>query len=165
MSRALWDRVGPYEQQSDAVEDMQFFYKHILSGGRLHKVGGDPLLQYRIHGGQISHKIHRNVLLRIKATAFSAWVTAHWPAGFGIWGCGRDGKKFYHSLSDDAKRLVRCFYEIDERRGTLFQGLVPIKSLAEVAAPFVCCVSIGKRNGIEERLAPYSAGVDYFQIT
>ncbi len=46
----------------------------------------------------------------------------------------------------------------------MFQGRVPIKPVADVAPPFVCCVAIGKRNGIEERLAPFTPGTDYFQI-
>lgn len=166
MSRKVWDTSGPYDQGPNAIEDMNFFYRHLKRGGSLWKVGGAPLLHYRIHDGQISRRIHRNVLLQLKAAAFSEWVCSSslWK-DFGIWGCGRDGRKFYGFLSEDAKKLVRCFYEIDPRKGGAYQDKVKLFPVEEVVAPFVCCVSIGKNNGIEEKLARFVAGSDYFQIT
>lgn len=77
MSRAVWDRSGPYPQHCDAIEDMAFFYAHLRNQGTLVKVPS-TLLQYRIHGGQISKRIHRNVLLRVKAEAFSEWALRNW---------------------------------------------------------------------------------------
>ena len=37
MSRAVWTRAGPYEE-GEPAEDLKFFYRHLESGGELHRV-------------------------------------------------------------------------------------------------------------------------------
>ena len=141
------------------------------------------LLRYRIHDGQSTHRMHRNLLMQHKALHFSRFAVEHWKQGFQvsplsephvifrsfcvscqIWGNGRDGKRFYKSLTAEARALVLCFLEIDQRKhGLLYDGK-KIVDIAEAAPPFVCCVAIGKNNGIEEKLAPFQNGSDYFQL-
>jgi hypothetical protein len=41
---------------------------------------------------------------------------------------------------------------------------VPLLGVESVRAPFVCCVAAGRGNGIEERLAPFRPGTDYWQM-
>lgn len=165
MSRQLFLRVGYFTEKPDFPEDMDFFFRHLrFEDASLIKVA-EKLLRYRIHPNQQSYRIHRNALLQIKALFFSEFVVKHWPKGFMFWGCGRDGKKFFKFLSKQAQDLVTCFLEIDEQKRQGLRHGKPVLDVSEVKSPFVCCVTIGKNNGIEEKLKSFISGEDYFQIT
>ncbi len=122
--------------------------------------------------------------MQYKAQYFSRFVVTQkgW-ASFQIWGCGRDAKQFFKHLSPEAKARVSNFLEIDRfkrrtsvckhfltflfisnKHGMIYNEIriLPIES---VSPPFVCCVTIGKNNGIEDKLKPFVHGVDYLQVT
>jgi len=77
----------------------------------------------------------------------------------------------YILLFIDAQNLVSCFLEMHPNKiDTIYHDAnshksVDIKSITHVKPPFLCCVSINRANGIEEKLSSFVAGVDYFQVT
>ena len=165
MHRSVWEKTGSFLELRDHPEDMDFFLRHTQRGGLLFKLA-EELLRYRIHDSQATHRMHRNLLLEYKARLFSQSVEG-WPKWktFQIWGCGRDAKKFFKFLSPAVRSRVSHFLEIDaNKHGLLYQD-IPIVDISEVRPPFVCCVTIGKNNGIEQKLAPFLNGTDYFQLT
>jgi hypothetical protein len=165
MARKVFWQVGPFLEERYHPEDLDFFLRFTARFETLYKVN-EKLLRYRIHENQASFKMHRNLLMEYKARHFSRFVETHWKdSTFMIWGCGRDAKKFYKYLSEAAKARVTHFLEIDEKKHNLiYQGkkILPIEA---VEPPFVCCVTIGKNNGIEEKLGKFEPGKDYFQLT
>jgi len=50
------------------------------------------------------------------------------------------------------------------KHGLMYED-IRIAPIESVSPPFVCCVTIGKNNGIEEKLKPFANGKDYFQLT
>ncbi len=97
---------------------------------------------------------------------------------FGIWGSGRDGKRVYNALSDEARALVTCFYDISDARvasgGHMdpkstkdVKRVVPIKPLSEVKAPFLVCVGLDGTDGaLEDSVAATGLvnGRDYYHV-
>jgi hypothetical protein len=112
---------------------------------------------------------------------------------FGIWGCGRDGKRFYNALSPAARDRVACFYDVNPAKiGTMYREhggtrSIPIRSVTETASPFVVCVArdsgaaagsqelgaaapggegeqVETAGEVEKRLAQFRHGVDYFHL-
>ncbi len=73
------------------------------------------LLRYRLHEGQLSRRLSRADLARVKAARFAemAEAAAGWQR-FQIWGCGRDGKLFFRCLPPAARARVSAFLEISE---------------------------------------------------
>ena len=108
MPREVWDSVGGYDERYPNVpEDMIFFYKWLRSGGEINKVN-EILLTYRWHPAATSFAIHRNVLLQEKILHIEQMVLNECDS-FTIWGNGRDGKKFFMSLSPASKdKVINC---------------------------------------------------------
>ena len=108
MSREVWEIVGGYDESYPGCpEDMIFFYKWIEHGGKVCKIK-ESLTLYRWHENATSYSIHRNTLLKVKIEHFEKTVLLKNEIDeFTIWGVGRDGKKFFMTLSDEYKNKVR----------------------------------------------------------
>ena len=163
--RSVFCKCGMFlEAQKYEPEDLDWFLRFLQNGGTLFKVS-EPLLKYRIHENQSSNQMHRKLLMKVKVGYFETFAKANLTQGFMIWGSGRDGKDFFRNLSEEGRKLVLNFVEISPKKiGLSYEGK-KILGIEAVKPPFVCCVAIGKNNGIEEKLEPYQAGVDYYQIT
>jgi hypothetical protein len=46
-----------------------------------------------------------------------------WASGFGIWGAGKNGRKFYRQLPASVQQRVRCFYDVDAKKVCFYQPL------------------------------------------
>ena len=111
---------------------------------------------------------------------------------FGIWSAGRDGKKFYRSLSPANQSKVSTFYEICDRKikGGIYwdepnRRKIPIVHFSQAAAPFLVflyhpikvlhaqtmlrsqlCVKFDLHQGFEENVASLGLleGTDYWHF-
>jgi len=120
------------------AEDLRFFHAHLYANGllRLHKSTSNPdkpLLTYRHrHNQSQSYSTSRKLLLHLRALAFEWNVLRNRPTPatsnvtptpwnnhdgkFVVWGAGRDGKDFVKALSEDARKRVYCFLDVDHKK-------------------------------------------------
>lgn len=117
------------------AEDLRFFHAHIYSNGllHLHRARNDPdkpLVTYRHRLNQSqSYQTSRKLLLHLRALAFEncilkensgnstnndAWRVHN--GKFVVWGAGRDGKDFVKALSEEARKRVFCFVDVDFKK-------------------------------------------------
>jgi hypothetical protein len=120
--------------------------KSITTAGSLKLIRtAEPLLSYRHRAGQSqSSSTSRKLLLQLRVMAFTDLVLKKdWimssnsrtneegdgaDSGFIIWGAGRDGKDFFKSLPEEAKGLVKCFVDVDEKKINSGYYVVPKKN-------------------------------------
>lgn len=160
MSRKTFDKVGGYDETFPGCpEDLIFFYAHLGLGGGLHKVD-KKLLVYRYHAESTCKAIHRLVLLKVRSQAIQEQVLSKWDS-FTIWSVGRDGKKFFNSLSVENQNKVAAFCDIDPKKiGTKHTTRqmkadnvkpIPIIHYTEAKAPIITCVALDRTEGKFER--------------
>lgn len=160
--REVFHTVGGFlETGPGTPEDLDFLYRHVRLGGTLARVT-EPLVMYRYHEHQQSHGVSADAIwaLRLEEMETSLLSTLE---RFSIWGAGRDGKRFYKSLSEETRRKVVAFLDIDP--GKLAAGhyfdkqhreRVPIvewtKACEAAYQPTIICVKSGLHDGFDENL-------------
>ncbi|PFH32206.1 B3GNTL1 protein [Besnoitia besnoiti] len=98
-------------------EDLLFLYRHVREGGRLCRVP-EPLYLYKYHENCTSFRVSSDLLWAIRVREFQEQVmqTLHPRAPWIIWSIGRDGKRFYRSLSPANRERVIAFVDIDKKK-------------------------------------------------
>jgi len=175
MHREVWERVGGYDESFPGCpEDMIFFYKWIELDGKISKVP-ETLTVYRWHKTATSYSIHRNRLMQVKVAHFEAMILSE-VHEFTIWSVGRDGKKFFMSLSDASKNKVKAFCDVT-KIGTDYMDhknrrKIPIIHFSDATPIVAVCVALnrGLANGeigeFEKNLATmnWTEGTDYWHL-
>jgi len=123
LKRSTFEKIGKYDEGAVGTpEDLIFFLEHLKLGGWLYKIE-KPLVTYRYHDQATSFKVHRLKMLEIRTKHFEERIISQWKS-FSIWGCGRDGKKFYSFLSVENKRKVAAFADINPNLiGNMYNNL------------------------------------------
>ena len=111
------------QQTLRLAEDLRFFHAHLASNGilRLHRTK-TPLVTYRHSGTSQSFQTSRKLLLHLRVLALETSILRsdplwqHHDGRFVVWGAGRDGKDFVKALSQDMRRRVYCFVDVDEKK-------------------------------------------------
>lgn len=161
-ARARFDAVGGFSEAGPGTpEDLDFFYRHLSTGGSLAKVP-EPLVMYRYHEHQQSRGVAAEAIWALRVAALEASLLSN-TASFSIWSAGRDGKRLYRSLSMESQRKVVAFLDVDA--GKLAAGLyydrpqkrhVPIVSWTLASQvenhPVIICVKQGLHAGFEDNL-------------
>lgn len=156
--------------REEKCEDMLFLQAHVLRGGPLRRVDGEPLVVYRYHAEAASHAIPRRTILRHRVEAIETAVLSQdsWRA-FTIWGAGRDGREFFKALTPETRSRVAAFCDVDPTKvGTEYQFYewrVPVLHFREARPPFVTCVALDRTGGaFEANLASLglTEGVDFY---
>ena len=152
MSRRVWELVGGYsEEYPGCPEDMMFFYKWMQLSGKVCKLP-ESLTVYRYHKGATSFSIHRNRLLQEKVQHLEKMVLSL-VHEFTIWGAGRDGKKFFMTLSPLSKSKVIAFCDVAEKKiGTKYHDhdsrrQIPIIHFSEAKPLVIICVALNRSLG------------------
>lgn len=113
--RDVFDKVQGYDASGvGTAEDLDFFYRHLLNGGKLARVPKD-LVMYRSVSSGLSLSVNKETIWNLRMNAIQKMVINK-LARFGIWSAGKDGKKFYRSLSPENALKVESFYDIDEKK-------------------------------------------------
>ena len=98
-------------------------------------------------------KIPRRALLKPRVAAFERRILPSWTQGFTIWGCGRDGRNFYNTLTDENKKTVKAFCDVNPKKiGTEYhcretRRRIPIIHFSQAQPPVACCVVMGRGEG------------------
>ncbi|KAK3090179.1 hypothetical protein FSP39_009808 [Pinctada imbricata] len=105
--RKVFEKVQGFDEGGKGVpEDLIFFFRHLELGGDLYRVEED-LLMYRYHTEATSFSIHQDTIWNIRMKYIQKNVIDSWLT-FTIWNAGKQGKKFYKSLSPENQKKVWC---------------------------------------------------------
>jgi len=182
MTRRTFYRNGSgfVETKVGTPEDMIFFYRHLETGGGIHKIC--QILQiYRYHDQSVSFSVTnkvrkfgvpRNLLIQHRTRHLENCVLCIWDK-FSIWGAGKLGSKFFACLSPQYRKMVSCFCDIDSRKisegyhhSTLKESR-PVIHFTQVKPPFIVCVNLGLTQGeFEKNLKSmnFIEGFHYFHV-
>eukprot|EP00047_Mylnosiga_fluctuans_P018343 m.69931 g.69931 ORF g.69931 m.69931 type:complete len:348 (-) comp7567_c0_seq2:1467-2510(-) len=171
-TRAMFDHVGGYDETGVGTpEDLLFFYALFERGCQVARHPAD-LVMYRHVANALSSLVNKETIWAIRMRAIQAQLLDALPA-FGIWSAGRDGKKFYRSLSLANQAKVTTFYDVDERKiaGGIYwderaRRKVPIVHFRAAQPPFVLCVKLDLHAGFEDNVASLGLqeGTDYWHF-
>ncbi|KHJ76860.1 hypothetical protein OESDEN_23520, partial [Oesophagostomum dentatum] len=117
ISRKLFDKLGGFRDdvRTGFPEDLEFFYRVLdLEHVFLSKVS-KTLVNYRYHPECASFGVSEDVIWDMRIDRFRRHVLPGWTS-FTIWNAGKQGKRFFKSLSDGEKRLVEGFCDVDEKK-------------------------------------------------
>lgn len=114
----------------------------------------------------------RDSIWKLRILRLEDKVLKTWPE-FTIWNAGKQGKRFYKSLSSLNKQKVVNFCDVDPKKiGKNYQHFIsrtitssiPIKHFTDAKPPFVICVKLDMTHGqFEANLNSLclTEGVDY----
>ncbi|CAH1795398.1 unnamed protein product [Owenia fusiformis] len=176
-AREVFERVGGFNEGGKGVpEDMLFFYEHIRQGGSIQRVD-EPLLMYRYHPEATTFSIHEDTIWGHRIAFFQERVLSKWSK-FTVWNAGKQGRKFYRSISQHNRNKVLSFCDVDEKK--IKKGVyiyedseemprpkVPIIHFSQAKPPIVICVKQALTSGsFEENLASLglTEGRDYYHF-
>lgn len=176
--RNVFDKVGGFSEKGKGTpEDLLFFYKHLNIGGRLLKIEED-LLMYRYHHAATTFSVSEETVWNTRLENLEKNVLNQWTH-FTIWNAGKQGRKFYRSLSPENKLKVRAFCDVDEKKITkgvyiyeeskcLPKPKIPIIHFTKAESPFILCVKIDMTEGnFEQNLSSLNLreGQDYYHFS
>eukprot|EP00794_Sanderia_malayensis_P009203 gene9203-10177_t len=174
-SREIFNTVGYFDEvKKGHPEDLVFFYKHLENNGKLCRVD-EILLSYRYHKSAASFSVHEDTIWQVRMAMLEERVLPHWQR-FTIWNAGKQGRRFYRSLSKQSRDKVLALCDVDEKK--INKGkyrcellkvenivpVIPVVHFSNAIPPFVICVKINLTMGeFEKNLASLNLaeGQDY----
>ncbi len=174
-ARKIFDQVGGFDETGKGTpEDLIFFFAHIHSGGTVFRVD-KTLLMYRYHEEAATFSVLEDTIWHIRIQAFQRHVLSQWDS-FTIWNAGKQGRRFYRSLSPDNRRKCSAFCDVDakkiakgeyvyEESREKVKPRVPVVHFSQAAVPVVVCVKLNLTGGgFEANLAAmnWTEGKDFY---
>ncbi|XP_022084954.1 UDP-GlcNAc:betaGal beta-1,3-N-acetylglucosaminyltransferase-like protein 1 isoform X2 [Acanthaster planci] len=163
-SRETFDRVGAFNEHGKGTpEDLLFFFEHLRLGGKVFRVD-HCLLMYRYHPAAATHSVSQESIWDIRMKALEERVLSCWDS-FTIWNAGKQGRRFYRSLSEHNKEKVAQFCDVDvkkiekgvyiyEESEAIPKPRVPIIHFSKARPPIIICVKMDLTGGsFESNLA------------
>ncbi|GFS94931.1 UDP-GlcNAc:betaGal beta-1,3-N-acetylglucosaminyltransferase-like protein 1 [Nephila pilipes] len=155
--RSVYDRIGGFDERGKGIpEDLIFFYQHLRLGGQLQRLDEDLLL-YRYHLSAATFSVSEDTIWQVRLKELEERVIKNWPK-FTIWNAGKQGRKFYRSLTAENKLKVQAFCDVDVKK--ISKGIyiyeeseeypkprIPIIHFSRANPPFVICVKIDMTSG------------------
>ncbi|XP_025076237.1 UDP-GlcNAc:betaGal beta-1,3-N-acetylglucosaminyltransferase-like protein 1 isoform X2 [Pomacea canaliculata] len=174
--RQVFDRVGGFDEGGKGVpEDLIFFYHHLELGGQIVRVDQD-LLMYRYHPHATTFSIEEDTIWAVRV-AFIQRQVLDSSTHFSIWSVGKQGKRFFRSLSPANQAKVQMFCDVDEKKikkqfytyekSKRPKPKIPIVHFSQVKPPVIICVKMNLTGGsFEENLSSLNLveGEDYFHF-
>ena len=178
-SRHVFQKNGFFKEDGKGFpEDLEFFYRHLDSGGELYKVD-QHLLKYRYHAEAATFSVHEDTIWDLRMKQIQKNVISKWR-NFTIWNAGKQGRKFFRSLDSENRSKVIALCDVDKKKidkgyytCELIKGedgkplKVPIVHFKDARKPIIICVKLGLSNGVfEENLASLclEEGNDYYHF-
>ncbi|KAL8579350.1 hypothetical protein ACOMHN_026715 [Nucella lapillus] len=176
-SPQVFDRVGGFHEGGKGVpEDLIFFYRHVELGGGVVRVDQD-LLMYRYHPEATTFSINEETIWKVRMEYLQQRVINGYTS-FSIWSAGKQGRRFFRSLSPanqakvlmfcdvDEKKIKKQFYTYEESKDKPKPN-IPIVHFTQVKPPVIICVKLNLTNGgFEENLKSLNLqeGLDYIHF-
>ncbi|KAI4470074.1 glycosyltransferase [Holotrichia oblita] len=178
LKRAIFDSVGGFSEAGKGTpEDLIFFYKHLDLGGKIYRVN-ETLLIYNYHMHATTHTIHEDTIWALRMVQLETDKINNWKT-FTIWNAGKQGRKFYKSLSSENQSKVIAMCDVDQSKIGRFYtpydqtrrtNCTPIQIVhfKDTKPPIVICVKMDLTNGeFEENLKSLhmKEGSDYIYFS
>ncbi|XP_044152417.1 UDP-GlcNAc:betaGal beta-1,3-N-acetylglucosaminyltransferase-like protein 1 isoform X2 [Bufo gargarizans] len=177
-SREWFCHVGPFVEDGQGTpEDLLFFYDHLRKGGGVHRLD-ECLLLYRYHEHAATHSVSEETIWKNRLQFLEERVLDHWSS-FTIWNAGKQGRKFYRSLTPrnrdkvvafcdvDAKKISKGFYTFEESEKRP-KPRIPVLHFTDAKPPFIICVKLDLTGGgFEDNLRSLNLteGEDYYHFS
>ncbi|XP_042207050.1 UDP-GlcNAc:betaGal beta-1,3-N-acetylglucosaminyltransferase-like protein 1 [Homarus americanus] len=172
----VFERVGGFSDAGAGTpEDLIFFFTHLKRGGRVVR-HDEELLIYRYHPQATTFSIHEQTIWDLRVRVIQDEVLSSWPS-FTIWNAGKQGRKFYRSLTTDNQKKVMAFCDVDVKKiGSFYtyeesqekpKPRIPMIHFKEAKPPLIICMKMELTDGVfEENLASLQLkeGTDYFHF-
>lgn len=177
-SRSVFEVVGGFDEGGlGTPEDLIFFYRHLDLGGTLICVEDVLVTYYYYHSASATFSIEEDTVWRLRMDAIQRCVLVHWKT-FTIWNAGKQGRRFFRSLSEENRKKVVAFCDVDAKK--LAKGAythedsqispkvkIPIVHFKVAAPPFIICIKLNLTgDSFENNLSSLNLteGVDYFHF-
>ncbi|XP_070185848.1 queuosine-tRNA galactosyltransferase-like [Littorina saxatilis] len=175
--RAVFEKVGGFDEGGKGVpEDLIFFYRHLDLGGEVVRVDRD-LLMYRYHPHATTFSITEETIWTVRMDYIQRRLIDTYTH-FSIWSAGKQGRRFFRSLSPNNQVKVQMFCDVDEKkiRKQYYtyeeskerpKPKIPIVHFSQVKPPVVICVKMNLTGGgFEDNLASVNLqeGVNYMHF-
>ncbi|KAJ3635200.1 hypothetical protein MTP99_008125 [Tenebrio molitor] len=159
--RTVFEKVGGFsEEGAGTPEDLIFFYKHLDLEGKICRIN-QCLLIYTYHPNATTFSIEESIIWQIRLDRLQRIILNKWEK-FTIWNAGKQGRKFYNSLSEEHQKKVLALCDVDEKKiGKKYISFNPetrhngrpldIIHFRKAVPPFVICVKIDLTNGEFEK--------------
>ncbi|XP_054718209.1 UDP-GlcNAc:betaGal beta-1,3-N-acetylglucosaminyltransferase-like protein 1 [Uloborus diversus] len=176
--RSVFKKVKGFSEKGKGTpEDLLFFYEHLRLGGNLLRVEEDLLL-YRYHLAATTFSVTEETLWEIRMQELERNVLTKWKK-FTIWNAGKQGRKFFRSLSQVNRLKVQAFCDVDfkklekgvyihEESKLLPKPKIPIVHFTKADPPFILCIKIDMTGGnFEKNLTSLNLteGIDYYHFS
>ena len=178
-SKSLFDSVegGFCEDGKGCPEDYLFFLKLFEKHCNFTRINY-PLVVYRHHLGCTSSSVKKETTWNIRIKAIEKHILRKWSS-FTIWNAGKQGRKFYRSLSFSFKNRVIAFCDVDIKKikkgfytyqlsENKIKPTIPVLHFSEALKPFVICMKQDLTNGaFENNLQSLNLreGIDYVMFS
>ncbi|XP_026883407.2 UDP-GlcNAc:betaGal beta-1,3-N-acetylglucosaminyltransferase-like protein 1 isoform X2 [Electrophorus electricus] len=177
-SRDWFHKVGPFDEGGKGVaEDLLLFYSSLRLGGGVVRVD-ECLLVYRYHKLAATHSVLEETIWNLRVDFLQERVLSQWDS-FTIWNAGKQGRKFYRSLSPTNQKKVKAFCDVDENK--IKKGFytyeeskeqpkpkIPVLHFTDSSPPFIVCVKLDMTGGVLEgnlQSLQLREGVDYYHFS
>ncbi|CAJ0595438.1 unnamed protein product [Cylicocyclus nassatus] len=177
ISRKLFFVVGGFRDdlRSGFPEDLDFFYRALDVDDVAFAKVYEPLVKYRYHPGCASFGVSEAAIWNMRVSRFCSHVLPFWKT-FTIWNAGKQGKRFFKSLSESDKQRVVSFCDVDvkkikrawledyDEKARVVRWKLPIVHVKSARPPVVICVKLDMTGGDLERLvaeSQWEEGRDY----
>ncbi|KAF5280712.1 hypothetical protein FQR65_LT15002 [Abscondita terminalis] len=159
--RSVFNKINGFvEDGKGTPEDLIFFYKHLDLNGNLYRVD-DYLVIYYYYPNATTFSIHEDTIWSLRLKQLEKNVLSNW-SNFTIWNAGKQGRKFYNSLSNENKGKVIAMCDVNIKiigknytpynpKTKTFGCSVKIISFKDAIAPIIICVKMDLTNGDFER--------------
>ncbi|XP_071533180.1 queuosine-tRNA galactosyltransferase-like [Panulirus ornatus] len=174
--RDVFQRVGGFnEAGAGTPEDLLFFFTHLQKGGQVVR-HDEELLIYRYHPQATTFSVDEQTIWDLRVREIQKRILNSWNS-FAIWNAGKQGRKFYRSLTAENQEKVTAFCDVDvkkigpfytyEKSKRKMKPKIPIIHFKEVKPPLIICMKLGLTGGVfEENLVSMQLkeGIDYFHF-
>jgi hypothetical protein len=177
MKRDVYNNVGGFDESGKGTpEDLIFFYKHLSLGGKILHVDQE-LLIFRYHADAETFSVLESTIWDLRMSELQSKVLNQWKA-FSIWNAGKQGRKFFRSLSMENQQNVICFCDVDQKKidkkvyiyeesHECPKPKIPIVHFSQVKPPLIICMKQDLTSGqFEKNLRSLNLveGQDFFHF-
>ena len=174
--REVISELGGFDETGKGTpEDLILFYKHLRNGGNLLRVN-HSLLMYRYHPNAETFSIKEETIWSHRIQFLEERILSQWPK-FSIWNAGKQGRRFYRSLSLANQKKVYTFCDVDnnkiKKRFYIYEQSeetpkpkVPIVHFLDVEPPVIICLKLGLCGDFMNnlKLLNFEEGRDYIHF-
>ncbi|CAL1530443.1 unnamed protein product [Lymnaea stagnalis] len=160
--RNVIQAVGGFDESGKGTpEDLIFFFKHLMLGGKVLRSNTD-LLMYRYHPQAETFSIAEATIWNLRVKFLESQILNSWES-FAIWNAGKQGRKLFRSLSSVNRKKVSMFCDVDSKKidkkfytyevsKEVPKPKVAIVHFTQVRPPVILCIKLNLSGNFDQNL-------------